>query len=303
MSDKDKETIIKQIYENPVTGYGSINDTFKQAYKINPSIKLSDVREYLNKLQHRQTQFQYKKHNSFVSPHPLFEIEIDLIDMSTKASENEGIRFGFVGIDNYTKYAWVVPIKTKQPHDVTKAMQEIFDKIGVPKQLYSDQEGSFNNAEFIKLINKHKIKHIMVVDKAHTVERFNRTLKENIHRRLTAMGLDTDKWTSQLEAVVMKYNNTEHSTIKMTPNQARKDENKLTVSFNLWAKSKKDRVYPELKVGDEVRVMLTKDNKTKGYMPKWSTDIYKVTFIKDHSYMVNNFKRKLYLRHELLKIA
>ena len=62
----------------------------------------------------------------------------------------------------------------------------------------------------------------MVVDKARTVESFNRALKENIHRRLTEMGLDTDQWTSQLETFVNKYNNTEHSTIKMTPNQARK---------------------------------------------------------------------------------
>ena len=132
----------------------------------------------------------------------------------------------------------------------------------------------------------------MVVDKAHTVERFNRTLKENIYRRLTAMGLDTDRWTSQLEAVVNKYNSTEHSTIKLTPNQACKEENKLTVSFNIWSKSKKERVYPELKVGDYVRVMLTKDSKTKGYMPKWSTDTYKITFIKDHSYLVDKLKRK-----------
>ena len=110
----------------------------------------------------------------------------------------------------------------------------------------------------------------MVVDKAHTVERFNRTLKEHIQTRLDAMNLSRDKWTSQLEAVVNKYNNTVHSTIKMSPNDARKAGNKLTASFNIWAQSKKDRVYPELKVGDEVRVMLTKDSKTKGYMPKWS---------------------------------
>ena len=67
----------------------------------------------------------------------------------------------------------------------------------------------------------------MVVDKAHTVECFYRTWKENIYRRLTAMGLGTDRWTSQLEAVVNKYNSTEHSTIKLTPNQARQDENQF----------------------------------------------------------------------------
>ena len=70
----------------------------------------------------------------------------------------------------------------------------------------------------------------------------------------------------------------------------------------MWVKSKKDRVYPELMVGDEVRVILTKDNKTKGYMPKWSTDTFKVTFVKDNEYTVNNDRRKVYLRHELLKV-
>ena len=34
----------------------------------------------------------------------------------------------------------------------------------------------------------------MVVDKAHTVERFNRTLKETIQTRLDAMDLSRDKW-------------------------------------------------------------------------------------------------------------
>ena len=117
------------------------------------------------------------------------------------------------------------------------------------------------------------------------------------------MDLSRDKWTSQLEAVVNKYNNTVHSTIKMTPNDAHKEGKKLTASFNIWTQSKKDRVYPELKVGDEVRDMLTKDSKTKDYMPKWSTDTFKVLHINDHDYLVNNNSRKVYLRHELLKVV
>ena len=65
----------------------------------------------------------------------------------------------------------------------------------------------------------------------------------------------------------------------------------LTVSLKIWPKSKKEKVYPELKVGSYVRVMLTKVSKTKGYMPKWFTDTYKVTFIKDRSYLVGNIKK------------
>ena len=88
----------------------------------------------------------------------------------------------------------------------------------------------------------------------------------------------------------------------MTPNQAKKEGNKFMVSFNLWNNAKKNRQYPELKIGNEVRVIQKNDNKTKGYMPKWSKEVYKVTFIKDNDYMINDGKRKLYQRHELLKV-
>ena len=65
----------------------------------------------------------------------------------------------------------------------------------------------------------------------------------------------------------------------MTPNQAKKEGKQLMVSLNLWNNAKKDRQYPELKVGDEVRVIQERDNKTKGYFPKWSKEVYKVTFV------------------------
>ena len=151
-----------------------------------------------------------------------------------------------VGIDHFTTYVWGFPIKTKTPTDVVKAMEGILNKTGVPKQLYSDQEGASSNGIFNKLMNKHKFNHIMVIDGAHTVERFNRTLKENIQTRLDAMELDRDKWVSQLEPIINKYNNTEHRTIKMSPNDARKDGNQLMVSYNLWYNPTRNRTYLEL---------------------------------------------------------
>ena len=159
-------------------------------------------------------------------------------------------------------------------------------------QLYSDQEGSFNNESFIRLMNKHKIKHIMVVGSAHTIERFNRTLKENIQTRLDAMGLDRDKWLSQLEPIINKYNNTEHRTIHMSLNQAKKERNQLMVSFNLWSNAKRIRKYLDLKIGDEVRVMIKKYNKTKGCMPKRTIEKCKITFIEYNHYIINDRKNK-----------
>ena len=99
---ESKEITVKRIYENPASGYGSVRDTYVQTSKINPGIRYIDVKEYLDKLQHRQTQWQYSGHNSFVSPHPLFEIEVDLIDLTSKAEENDGYRNCIVGIDSFT---------------------------------------------------------------------------------------------------------------------------------------------------------------------------------------------------------
>lgn len=57
----------------------------------------------------------------------------------------------------------------------------------------------------------------------HTVEQFNRALKDLIQTRLDAMGLDMDKWLNQLHPSLNKYNTTVHPTIDMTPNDAKKE--------------------------------------------------------------------------------
>ena len=90
----DKEKIIKSIYENKETGYGSLKDTYRQAVKKDSTIKYDDVKKYLDKLPHRQTQFEYKGFSSFISPHPLFEFEGKLIDSGTYIEGKKSIRWG-----------------------------------------------------------------------------------------------------------------------------------------------------------------------------------------------------------------
>lgn len=46
-----------------------------------------------------------------------------------------------VAIDNFIKTGWGVAMSTKQPIEVLNAFKEILEKIGIPKQTYSDQEG------------------------------------------------------------------------------------------------------------------------------------------------------------------
>ena len=43
-------------------------------------------------------------------------------------------------------------------------------------------------------------------------------------------------------------------------------------------------------MGDKVRILLRKDNKTKGYHPKFSNDMFKVLHIRDKDYLINDGK-------------
>jgi hypothetical protein len=57
------------------------------------------------------------------------------------------------------------------------------------------------------------------------------------------MELDRYKWVSQLEPIINKHNNTKHSTIKMSPNDAKNGNNHLTVSYNIWDGVKRNRKF------------------------------------------------------------
>ena len=45
----DTTDIIKKVYHNPVSGYSSVQSTYKEAKSIDKSITLQDVKDYLSK--------------------------------------------------------------------------------------------------------------------------------------------------------------------------------------------------------------------------------------------------------------
>ena len=108
-----------------------------------------------------------------------------------------------VAIDNFTKFAWAIPMEEKNTTNLKEALTEIIYKMGSPKQIYSDIEGALTSNEFINWIeNVKKIKHVTTATHAHTVERFNRTLKENMIKRLEYENKGREKWTEQLNYVL-----------------------------------------------------------------------------------------------------
>jgi len=300
MTDKDK--IIRQVYYDKDNGFGSINDTYKQANKVLNTITINDVKEFITRQKGRQTK-AYKGFNSYVANDILEEIQIDLADFTKSAEVNNGYRYAFVAIDIFSKIIHAIAIKDKTPSECVRALKEVLNKIGIPKQLYHDNEGSFNSILFIRLCNENKIKQIVTSTPPHFAERAIQTIKNMIHTRLDGLEMSKEKWVDMLPFVLNKYNKTEHSTTGVTPNDAKQDENKVEVWLNIKNKAVYNRKYPPLKVLYKVRTYIKPKTFKKGYESTWSSTVYIIQLIKDGTYLLNNYeKKRVYHRHELLKV-
>ena len=293
------EAIIKEVYES---NFGTAYETYKEAVKKDASIRLQDVKDYLSKRDDIQVKYKPKSYNSFVSPGANFEYEIDIMDIEAKNSTSD-TRYGLVAIDNFTKIAEVIPIKNRTPESIIAGLKKIIAEMGKPKQLYSDEESSVKSAKMVEFLNRTEIKSVQTSTHAHTVERFIRTFKDNLYRRLDALKQDKKDWYRHIDNIIKKYNSTEHSTIQIKPNEAGKPYNRLWVIWHLQNAAKKNRKYPDIKPGDMVRVHIKPKIGTKAHEPQWSSTRHKVIRTDGNSYLIDYLpKKKLFLRHELLKV-
>lgn len=199
--------------------------------------------------------------------------QADLVEMQPYAKFNHGYRYLLVVIDTFSKFAWVVPCKTKNALDVSIAFQSIISKRR-PKNLQTDNGTEYYNKNFKKLTDKYKINHYSTysVMKASIVERLNRTLKGKMWKLFSLYG--SYKWESILPKIVNEYNNTKHSTIKMAPINVNKSNEKMLL--NTVYNNIKIAGPAKLKKGDLVRISKYKGLFEKGYTPNWSTELFKI---------------------------
>ena len=70
-----------------------------------------------------------------------YEYEVDIVDVLARYG-GDGIRYGLCAIDIFTKLVSVIPINNKKPSDIIRGLKLIFEQLGKPKQLHSDEEPS-----------------------------------------------------------------------------------------------------------------------------------------------------------------
>ena len=151
-----------------------------------------DVKKWL------QSQDTYTLHRPVRHKYPMLHYtvnniddlwEIDLVDMQSVKTYNNGVSFLLVCIDVLSKYAWVKPLQNKTNISIVKAFESLFENTKRrPLTIQSDKGKEFVGnlvQEYLKTndINFRVTRNPEV--KAAVVERFNRTLKSKMYRYFT----------------------------------------------------------------------------------------------------------------------
>ena len=195
--------------------------------------------------------------------------------MQSFSKFNRGVKYLLAVIDILSKYGWLIPLKDKTGKSVASALKTIF-KERKPEKMWVDKGKEFYNKDVKDLVELYSTEN---EEKSSVVERWIRTMKEKMWKYFTDKS--TNIYINTLPDLVKNYNNTRHSSIKMTPVKASKKENELTVWRNLYPEHLEIHdINPKFSVGDRVRISKKKKTFEKGYTTRWSEEIFTIVEVK-----------------------
>ena len=173
--------------------------------------------------------------------------QADLVDVSSLASKNQGMKYLLTCIDVFSKYAWVEPLCSKTGKSLGAAFTHILSFGRKPIVLQTDQGKEFVNGTVQGFFKKEGVDFFTTYNeeiKAYVVERFNRTLKTKMWKYFTKQ--DTKVYIDVLDDLVESYNDTFHHSIKMKPTDVNMS-NQEEVWHNLYGCELMKHQLPNLK--------------------------------------------------------
>ena len=136
------------------------------------------------------------------------------------------------GIDLFSKYAWVIPLKDKNGVSIVDAFQNILKESNrQPSKIWVDEDSEFCSNSFKDFLKISNIEMYSTFNEGKSIvaERFIGTLKNKIFKHMTVISKNV--YFDVLNDIVNKYNNTVHRSIKMKP---------INVKDNTYVGSKKE---------------------------------------------------------------
>ncbi len=208
--------------------------------------------------------------NSFVAPYAHFEYQVDIFFITEKQLQNQEFPFGLSCIDIFSKYATVVPIKSRKHEEIMRGILKAFKDMGKqPEIIMTDPESALFKREVAEAFTEMSIQHIITQSSVHFAERFHRTFRGMLEKRLdylknrkVKMPEKTNpniQWHTLIPEILAVYNNKNiHTATGLTPSEARKPSAEVDAKTSMEMRAKRGRRYPTIRVGDTVRVIRKK---------------------------------------------
>lgn len=191
--------------------------------------------------------------------HPIFTpfhggYQIDLLQQAKGADPP----YYLVAINVNTKYAYAYPLRGKDENSVEAGLSKFVSDAGQVVHVSADQESAWAGNKVTKWLEDHGIKSRLIVDEQHSalgvIDRFIRTLRD--------MSDKDDKKNispSEMEHLLQLYNNSVHSTTKMSPAEMNKDRNaeKRYIFEKIYEQERREKISDyDLEIGKHVRFMM-----------------------------------------------
>ena len=280
---KELNALLRDVYYDPShpAGFAGVDAVHKEAKKKFPNLRRQDVRAWLEHQDvytlHKPSRRRYPR-NRVVVYGIDDQWQADLVDLAAYARYNKGTKFLLTCIDVFSKYAWVIPLKDKSGKSLLAAFRKLFRESGrLPDKLQTDKGTEFYNARVKEFLKSKGVKLFSTENetKASVVERFNRTLKTKMWRYFTANA--TYNYSDVLQDFVSAYNGARHRSIGRPPDTVT-ENNELEVWKTLYGRRRRDRTpkSSQLRPGDHVRLSMVTRPFRKGYLPRWTEEVFTV---------------------------
>ncbi|KAL3069608.1 hypothetical protein niasHT_036734 [Heterodera trifolii] len=179
----------------------------------------------------------------------------------------------------FDRLVFVEPVKTKTSANMINAFKHIFKRSKyIPWKVLTDQGKEFTARAVQQFFRTKDVEHFCMLTSpqfhAGMAERANRSIKERLYRYFTEQ--NTYKWIGVVQDIVCAINHSQNSSIGMRPVDVNfKNAEALRQKLHDAAENVVRR-QPKYRVGDRVRIEKYKHVFQKGYLPRFSNELFTV---------------------------
>jgi hypothetical protein len=266
--------------------YDGVTNLYKKAKLINPNIKKTFIKEWLDKQNPQQqtsVKVGKKKFLPIYSEIP-YSFQIDLTFFPRYTTRNKNYNVLFTAINVNSRFAYAYKGKDKTMDTITGFLKQMAEH--TPINVITCDEGTeFKNKSFKSFCDSENITIYFVKSDSHKlgiINRFHRTIKEKLTKHFIAT--NSVNWIDAIDKIVYNYNHTVNRGIGIEPYKV----NKMIENYIINKKRKetndvKESVGDIFEIGDLVRIKRNKDLFDDKMLPKFSNSVYEVSNIMNNS--------------------